>query len=137
MTPIEAFGLTFSKVKELEESGIKLTVKPSKSRTNPETVKKYNQPDRIPPVYWINVSFTIENNAQAMKIHETANYLGMCGIRFDTGGWSKGRDWELDWSFKYTGKEDEDWRDAREDVEDMILHIDDENFEQPPDELEV
>jgi len=44
----------------------------------------------------------------------------MCGITFDTGGWKKYRSWQLDWSFEYTGKENEEIRDARDEVEDLI-----------------
>jgi len=124
MTTIEAHQLTFKKIKELEKSGISVEIKPSKSRESSEMIKKYNNPGRVPPEYWFFVTFFIDNNAQAMKIHEAANYLGMCGITFDTGGCCNYRDWELDWSFRYTGVEDEKWRDARDSVEDMILHMD-------------
>ena len=126
MKPIEAFYFTMQKVNELKESGITVNVKPTKSRTDKELAKKYDKPERIPAEHWVNVSFKIENKEQALKIRETANYLGLCGIRFDTGGCSNCRDWELDWSFSYKkGEEDWEWRDAREEVEDMISKMSD------------
>ena len=46
--------------------------------------------------------------------------MNLLGITFDTGG-SKGlRDWELDWSFKYTGEENYKMIQAREELEDDI-----------------
>ena len=48
----------------------------------------------------------------------------MCSIRFDTGGSSGCSEWEFDFSFSYVkGEENWDWRDAREDVEDMISQL--------------
>ncbi len=47
----------------------------------------------------------------------------MCGITFDLGGWHGFRDWELDWSFRYTGKEDQAWREAKDEVEDKIHRL--------------
>lgn len=127
MNPLEAFYFTMQKVKELKESGITVSVNPTKSRTDKELAKKYDKPERISAEHWVNVSFKVENKEQALKIHETANYLGLCGIRFDTGGSSNCRDWELDWSFSYKkGEEDWEWRDAREEVEDMISKMSDE-----------
>jgi hypothetical protein len=124
-TPIDAYEYTIKKVNILKKSGIDVIITPCKSRTDLECVKKYNGPDRIPPDKWVNISFQISDKAQAIKIHKVANYLGMCGIRFDTGGCSSCRNWELDWSFSYQkGKEHWDLIDAREEVEDMINEMD-------------
>jgi hypothetical protein len=69
----------------------------------------------------LHVSFKIKSENDGVKIHEMANYLGLCGICFDTGGCSVCRDWELDWSFRYVkGDEDWEWREARERVEEFI-----------------
>ena len=121
MTVIEAYNFTMQKVNELKDSGIEVIMKPTRSRDNPDTVAKYNKPDRIPPELWYHVTFKIIDANATQKVHEAVNYLGMCGIGFDTGGWKDGRDWELDWSFTYH-KGEEDWvaRDARDEVEDMI-----------------
>ena len=120
MTPIDAYKLALRKIDELKDSGINVVITPSRSRNKINLIEKYNQPERIPPEKWVNVSFEILDKGQSMRIHDAARYLGMCGIKFDTGGCCHGRDWELDWSFKYTGKEDEEWEDASQDVEDMI-----------------
>jgi len=117
MTPIEAYNLTLEKIEELKKDGVKVQSKPPKSSTDSNAAEN---PDGIPPKNWIHVSFKNLSEGQILKVHETANYLGMCGIRFDTGGCCDGRDWELDWSFQYTGEEDEQWREAREDVEELI-----------------
>ena len=101
MTPIEAYYFTLEKVNELKESGISITINPTTSKNNTELTEKFHTPNNIPSKYWVNVSFEIENNEQAEKIHETDNYLGLCGIRFDMGGTENHRDWELDWSFYY------------------------------------
>ena len=76
------------------------------------------------PEKWCNISFLCTTDIQCKKLSEAANYLGMAGISFDTGG-SKGiRDWETDWSFRYTpGKVDEERREAREAVEYIIINL--------------
>lgn len=120
----EAYYFTMDKVKELRDGGIDVLIKSSSSKNNPDTVKKYNRPDRISPDLWHHVSFQISDLEQYQKIHEAANYLGLCGIGFDTGCGCGSSDWELDWSFRYKkGEEDWDWRDAREDVKDMAENI--------------
>jgi hypothetical protein len=120
-TPIEAYEFTLRKVNQLKESGIDVVIKPTSSRNDEILIRKYSGTNRIPSDKWINVSFKVSDKGQAMKIHEVANYLGLCGIRFDTGGCYNCRDWELDWSFIFTpGVENEEWREAREDIEDMI-----------------
>jgi len=120
MTLIEAYGFTLEKIEELKDAGIEVIMKPSNCRNNKELVEKYNHTERMPPDKWFHVTLKMVNKSQATKVHEVVNYLGMCGIVFDTGGWINYRDWELDWSFQYTGKEDEDRRDARDEVEDRI-----------------
>ena len=121
MTSITAYELTLDKIRELKEYGIKASIHPCDNFMK----KEYNLLEGIPPEKWVNVSFEITNKGEAMRIHEVANYLNMCGISFDSGGCCDHRDWELDWSFSYTGKEDDGWRDAREEVEDMISKMSD------------
>ena len=100
-TPIEAYDFTLEKVNTLKESGIKVNITPYKRKDDLELVKKYSQPDRIPSRLWVKVSFKNIDSKQSKLIYRTANYLRLCGIRFDTGGCSSCRDWELDWSFSY------------------------------------
>ena len=121
MTPIEAYYFTLEKVNELEESGISVAINSTSSKDDTALAEKFNTPNNIPSKYWINVSFEFENDEQAEKIHEAANYLGLCGIRFDVGGTENHRDWELDWSFIYQkGEENIEWNMTRENVEKMI-----------------
>ena len=123
MTTIEAYRFAMIKVNELKESGIQVIIKPSQSRDNKEIIKKYDKPDRISSELWNHITFENLNTIQAQKIMEIGNYLGMCGITFDTGGFIGHRDWEFDWSFSYKqGEENWQWRDAREDMEDMIIN---------------
>lgn len=128
MTPIEAYYFTLEKVNELKESGISITINSTSSKDDTALTEKFETPNNIPSKYWVNVSFEIENDEQAEKIHETANYLGLCGIRFDMGGAENHRDWELDWSFYYQkGEENIEWNVARENVESMIKSFKDKN----------
>lgn len=123
MTPTEAYEFAMESVDDLKKMhGIKVTIVPSKSKQNQETVSKYNLIDRIPPELWVRITFKFETNEQRIKIFEMGSYLGLCGISFDTGGCCNSRDWEFDWSFIYKeGDENWDKRNAREDLEDTIL----------------
>ena len=110
MTTNEAYELAMEKVNELRDSGIAVTIIPSRARDNADTIKKYSGPERVAPEKWNHVTFEVSDQGQSMRIRDARKYLGMCGIAFDTGGCSNCRDWELDWSFKYSGKEDEEWQ---------------------------
>lgn len=120
MTPIEAHEFTLQKIEELKSKGIEVTMRPSRSRNNPDTVAKYNRPERVPPDRWFHVTLFPKNTEDSRLIYEASNYLGLAGISFDTGAGCGGRDWELDWSFKYTVKEDEKAREGREILNDLI-----------------
>lgn len=126
MTTNEAFELAIEKANELKENGIEVVFRPCNSEDNEEMIEKYNKPENIPPDKWVKVTFENIDKYQAEKIHDAANYLGMCGILFDSGGCSNSRDWELDWSFQYTGQEEpEERKQARDEVEDMINKLPD------------
>jgi hypothetical protein len=121
MTIIEAHEFAMQKVEELRAKGIEVTVKPSRSRNIESTLAKYgNRPDRVPPDRWFHVTFRAKDAEEARLVFEASNYLGLAGMSFDTGGGMGGRDWELDWSFKYTVKEDEKAREGREIVNDLL-----------------
>jgi len=95
----EALELTFEKLGELQQQGIKVRMKPSNSRHREETVEKYNQPGRLKPAYWFHVNLEYEQDDHSKLIYSMADDLRSVGIGFDTGGMGKQRDWELDWSF--------------------------------------
>ena len=130
MTPLEAFELTIEKIKELQKNGIEIEITPSISREFEDTIRKYKgKPGRIDPEHWVNVAFRTTDKSEMIKINELANYLGLVGVSFDTGGYLGYREWELDWSFKYTGKENEEWREARQTMEDIIDTINQEGID--------
>lgn len=116
MTKTEAYELTLEKIAELKKAGVSVT-------TRSPHLLKGGTADDLPHEKWLHITFDVTDVAHLMKVNEAANYLGMCGIGFDTGGWQDYRDWELDWSFNYTGKEDEQWRDAREEVEELLKKV--------------
>ena len=121
----EAYELTLRKVQKLKDSGIKCTINPYSGESIKELSIRYNEVSRIKSDKWISVNFSNLDKGQSLKVHEVANYLGMCGITFDIGGTADTRAWELDWSFEYTGKEDEERRDARDEVENIWNNMDD------------
>ena len=125
MTTDEAYDMTMAVVKELQSEGIRVEMKPSKSRDNPETVAKYSGPERVKPDKWFHVSFYPENDFQRKSISREVKHLGWLGIFFDNGGGMGVTDWELDWSFKYTGQPDgeiEDRRDMVDHMVEMMIH---------------
>lgn len=126
MTVTEAYELTLEKIEELRSEGIKVKIKPTRSRNDKETVEKFSGPDHLPPDKWVTVNFDNLDKGKAYRVLGEANYLGMVGIQFDSGGMPGTRDWELDWSFRYTGEEDTDRRDAMEAIEEEISNLDEE-----------
>ena len=123
MTTNEAFEFTLEKVDELKELGIKVKIKPYNfidDKHRKEIIEEYNGPDSAIPDKWVGIRFISLTETQAEKVYEMTNYLLMCGIGFVTGGCSGCYDWELDWSFHYTGKEDEDAREGTEWVQDQL-----------------
>jgi len=122
MTIIDAYYFVFEIIEELKKDGIKISVEPTPN--NELTDYSNKKQDRLPPKFWKQVKFTISNDKQAKKIQETANYLGVCGISFDTGGSEYVREWEIDFSFRYDKNNDNwDWKKRREDVEDIIKRV--------------
>ena len=120
MTAAEAYELTMQAVASLESAGMKIKISPSNSRTDLELIQKYNQPERVAPDKWVNVSFFPQTESEAQLILKKARNLGRLGIMFDTGGASGLRDWELDWSFAYRGIPDFAKEEVQQTVEDLI-----------------
>ena len=124
MNTIEAFYFAMTKINELKEQGIGVEITPYNfidKKHKAELLKEYSKEENIPHEKWCGVNFRVNNDADAKKISEVGNYLGMCGMSFDTGGCANNRDWEFDWSFSYVkGSENWEWKEAREVVEDLI-----------------
>ena len=127
MTATEAYELTLQAVASLESAGIRIEITPSSSRTDLELIQKYNQPERVAPDKWVNVSFFTETESETQLILKKARNLGRLGIAFDTGGMGGQRDWELDWSFAYRGVPDFTKEQAQQTVEDLIQKFSDED----------
>lgn len=120
MTTDEAFDYTMELVEELRGMGVKVEIKPSRSRTNAEVIAKYSGPERVKPERWVNVQFKAVTEEQANAIQERCRKLNWLGVVFDTGGGMKMRDWELDWSFRYQGRPDAEREEVQGQVEDLI-----------------
>ena len=120
MTPVEAYNLAMERIENLKKEGIVITISESALRTNPETIQKYNKPERIPPELWVHVEFNLTESDHYLRLKQLAEYLSMIGVSFDVGGYKSTRCWEFDWSFKYTGTRDHGWDGARGEVEELI-----------------
>ena len=126
MTTTEAYTFALSKIDKLKkETGIEVKIKASNCKDNPRVVEKYNLPERIPPELWCHISFIArETTNQRIKLIELRNYLGMCGISFDTSAGCGEIDWEFDWSFRYIRDEEQtEWRDACAFVDEMSIRL--------------
>ena len=131
MTTDEAYAETLQAVEVIREAGVDVQVTPYSRRDDPELIAKYSGPEHVSHDKWVNVTFRAKTDEQANLIHEKAKKLSWLGIGFDTGGGFGCRDWELDWSFSYTGKSDSDREAARDEVEDMVQSMDDEGCVEP------
>lgn len=94
----EAYDFLINKVNELKEKGIEISIRDSKS--TPETIQKYNKPDRLPSSEWKTISLGIKREGDLSEIQNIEHLCHMVGIHFDTGYGGGQRDWEIDWSFR-------------------------------------
>jgi hypothetical protein len=62
--------------------------------------------DRLHWSDWRNVQFKVKNQEEAERVSFSRRYLGINGCFFDTDAGSDSVDWEIDWSFKFTGVEE-------------------------------
>lgn len=105
-----AYEIAMNKVEELKKSGICVEIK----TLNPNISDSIKKMGELEFDKQRDICFKNLTKKQASKIYEAATYLGALGITFDLGGIDNTRDWEFDWSFKYTfGREDKDWSLAR------------------------
>jgi hypothetical protein len=120
MSTDEAFQETLDAVEEIRQSGVTVEIRPYKKPVRPGLLDKYSGPERVHRDKWVTVTFKPTDKAACTLIAEKARHLGWLGISFDTGGMLGQRDWELDWSFKYTGRPDGDQEERRDVVEDLL-----------------
>lgn len=109
----EAYKHTIGVIDSLKKQGIDVLVQQPRvirQVENPDdldVVKKYNKPDRLHWSDWRNVQFKVKNQEEAEKVSFARRYLGINGCSFDTGAGCGSMDWEIDWSFTFTGKEED------------------------------
>lgn len=118
-----AYKHTMNVINTLQKEGIEILIQSPRvirNSDNPEeldVVKKYSKPDRLHYSDWRNVQFKVKTQLEAEKVSFGRRYLGINGCSFDTGAGCGSMDWEIDWSFKFTGiKENKN----REDFDDLM-----------------
>ena len=107
-----AYKHVMNVIDSLKKDGIQILIQQPRvirNSENPESldlVKKYNKPDRLHYSDWRNVQFKVKSQLEAEKVSFARRYLGINGCSFDTGAGCGSMDWEIDWSFKFTGVEE-------------------------------
>jgi hypothetical protein len=131
MTANEAFEYALKEIDELRfEKSVSVKITPYDFTTDhgKEMLEKYSpkniSPENASPKKWCKIKFVTPNDEQISEIRELGNYLNLCGISFDSGGCAEGRDWELDWSFNYVAKDNQEAREARDQLEDIMKDCD-------------
>ncbi len=110
MTQVEkAYDYAMGVLEELKESGVKVEmIVPRRVREGKyhDSVKKYHPPERLHVDKWRHVEL-FPTKEQIDLVHDAVTKLFEFGITFDTGGGCDGgRDWEMDWSFRYKPEKD-------------------------------
>ena len=109
----EAYKHTISVIESIRKQGIDVVVqqpriiRESKVPSELDIVRKYNKPDKLHWSDWRNVEFKVKNQEEVEKVSFARRYLGVNGCSFDTGARCGGMDWEIDWSFTFTGEEED------------------------------
>ena len=118
MTTLEAYELTMEKIDELKNDGLEVYFKKyPEDLIDQEIINKYNDNEHIPYQYWKDVTFKNVDKIEKQKINNVLSYLSLCGICFDLYGGLNERTWQLDWSFKYTGKTNDEWMENNDSLE--------------------
>ena len=110
MTRVEkAYDYAMQVLEELKKSGVKVKIivpgRVSKGEYQ-DTVERYHPPERLHVDKWRHVEL-FPTKGQIDLVHNAVTKLFEFGITFDTGGGCDGgRDWEMDWSFKYKKEKD-------------------------------
>ncbi len=132
MTSDEALKFGLFKIDELQkETGIKIKIVPYDFTTDHgkemkiEYLRKHlnKEPNGASPHLWQRIHFVQPNDEQKEKIRELHNYLNMCGISSDSGGCCEGWDWEWDWSFNYIAKDNQEAREANNQLYDLFDEV--------------
>jgi hypothetical protein len=106
----EAYKHTMEVVKSLERQGIEVIIKKRKEAPEDSEGKKITEevePNRIKWSDWRSIEFKVKDEEEASKVSFARSYLGTNGCWFDAGAGFKSINWEIDWSFEFTGEEED------------------------------
>lgn len=100
---MEAYRFALDQVHLLIKKGATVKVARVRKHYSSLTFEKYNQPDRLPPRYWLNITVTSSDIDGLFQVED--NIRQEKGVSFDTGGGMAHeighvtREWSFDWSF--------------------------------------
>lgn len=109
----EAYKHTIGVIESLKKQGIAVLVRQpgiitkSDAPDELDIVKRYNKPDRLHWSDWRKIQFNVKSQDEAEKVSFARRYLGINGCYFDTGAGCGSMEWEIDWSFTFTGREED------------------------------
>ena len=117
MTPTEAHAFVLDEIELVsKKKSIEYEIKKPEYSTDVS-----DDVTRVPKSLWCKVIFTVKDESDSMALLELARYLNVAGIQFDVGGSQNTREWELDWSFRYTGTDSPEWLDRINELEEEIF----------------
>jgi hypothetical protein len=102
----EAYRFTLRKIEELRSKGIASYIEKSYSADDESTIRKYDYDWVLPHENWIRVIFTVETRENLNLVMDCEEAIRQIyGVYFDTGFGGNFREWELDWSFQLTNRD--------------------------------
>ncbi len=127
MTQVEkAYDYAMGVLEELKKSGVKVEmVIPGRVKKGKyhDTVEKYHPPERLHVDKWRHVEL-FPTKGQVDLVHDAVTKLFEFGITFDTGGGCDGgRDWEIDWSFRYSKDKNTEKMKSLQENEELIREL--------------
>ena len=122
MNIMQAYDEVWQSLKNINQKGVKFSVRPSHSRHIESTLKEYdNRSDRLPSCHWSHVEFAASSQEYIDILRQEEVRLSALNIAFDTGGFCGTRDWEIDWSLHTAEDEDIDaMEEGRRTVKDSL-----------------
>ena len=122
MNIMQAYEEVWQSLKNINQKGVKFSVRPSHTRHIESTLSEYdNRTDRLLRCYWSHVEFAVSSEADTDALREEEVRLSALNIAFDTGGCGGTRDWEIDWSLHIAEDEDIDaMEEGRRTVKDTL-----------------
>lgn len=124
MDILKAYQAAVDAALELKGEGVDIKITKSGSEHSEEE-------GGLPLDKWIQIEFFVETKAQSDAVHQRTRELNWKGIRFDSSGHSRQRQWDLDWSFEVSGVPSGDWEEAGNWLEKRIDEMDDPKSDTP------